>query len=124
MFLQTTRLVMQGVLLLSLLSSSLNLHTLHDRISHFDVFFYFCFFRFKYCPPVLILLVFKFFLLVSETPPSLVILVKTFRLLDVFRLLTLSAKTSISVRNALTHYNIFFTNLRQCLINSSILFKV
>ena len=66
---QTTRLVMQGVITLLLL---LNVHTLLDRTLHFDVFFYFCFFRFKYCPPVLILLAFKFFLLVPETPPILV----------------------------------------------------
>jgi hypothetical protein len=46
-------------------------------------------------------LVFEFFLTNLGTPPYLLLIAKPLRLLDVFRLLTICAKTSISLGNPL-----------------------
>ena len=50
---------------------------------------------------LLLLLLFEFFLVISETPPYLLLLTKTLHLLDTFRLLTVCAKTAISLGDPL-----------------------
>jgi hypothetical protein len=46
-----------------------------------------------------VLLELEFFYVILETPPFLLLLPKTFHLLDVFRLSTVCAKTSICLGN-------------------------
>jgi hypothetical protein len=48
-----------------------------------------------------ILLVLELFLVILEAASCLLLLVKTLRLLDMLRLITVTAKTSISLRNPL-----------------------
>jgi hypothetical protein len=69
-------------------------------------------------------LVLEFFLVISETPPCLLLLVKTFRLLDVFRLLTACARTSVPLGHPVLYWNrswyfyinisMFFSGYRCC----------
>jgi hypothetical protein len=58
-----------------------------------------------------LLLVFEFFLTILETPPCFLLLVKTLRLLDVFRLLTVCEQISLSLGNPLLFKNRFCGSL-------------
>ena len=98
----------------------LKLHTPHDRRPHLDAFFCTCVYSgLKYCHLFWIILVFEFFLVISETPCSMQ-LPKILRPLDLFRLQTLRANRSIYLENPLLllpkkiRPNVWHLNINLC----------
>jgi len=70
-----------------------------------------------------ILLVFEVFLTILGTPPCFLLLVQPIRLLDMFRLLTICAKTSISLLNPSLLSNKFCANTWHFHANLSMFFR-
>ena len=88
------------MLLTRVFKKFLMFHTVHDERLHFDalLFIYVCS-DLKSCPSLLNI---RGLLVISENPPCLLALVKTLHLLEVLLLLTLYAKTSISLKKPIT----------------------
>jgi len=92
---------------------------LHASLNYYHYYYYYYLFYFtsvlmkvqNVFRHLWMLLVFEFFLLVSECPPSFPSLVPTVRLLYSFLLQTLCAKMLSSLRNAWLYKNRFCTNL-------------